>query len=271
MLCKSLKISRSRYYNNVNKQPSKRDLYNAILQDNIKDIYWSSNKRYGAPKIHKSLEGKGIIVSLKRVQRHMRILGLRSIVTKKYKYYTNSTKVIERTNILNRNFDATKTHQKWCGDITYIHVMDEGWTYLATVMDLYSRKIIGYSYSKSATADLTCKALENACLNVKDTRGIIFHTDLGVQYTCYQFGMLVDKYDIIHSFSRKGNPYDNATIESFNSILKKEEVNRRKYHSFNQAKYSLFEFIEFWYNRVRIHSSIGYKTPNQVHSMALVG
>lgn len=220
--------------------------------------------------MHKSLADKGIIVSLKRVQRHMRLLGLRSIVTKKYRYYSSSLKVIERTNILNRDFKATKINQKWCSDITYIHVKNEGWTYLATVMDLYSRKIIGYSYDKTSTADLTCKALKNACFNVKDTRGIIFHTDLGVQYTCSQFNKLIDKYDIIHSFSRRGNPYDNASIESFNSILKKEEVNRRIYDNFNHAMTALFKFIESWYNRVRIHSSIGYKTPNQVHSMALI-
>lgn len=146
--------------------------------------------------------------------------------------------------------------------------MNEGWTYLATVMDLHSRKIIGYSYGRNATANLTCRALENACLNVNDTRGIILHTDLGVQYTCSKFDHFIDKHNIIHSFSRKGNPYDNAPIESFNSILKKKEVHRKKYYNFNNAKKSLFEFIESWYNHIRIHSVIGYMTPNQVHNLA---
>ena len=127
-------------------------------------------------------------------------------------------------NILRRDFSADTINQKWCTDITYIHVQKEGWTYLASVMDLCSRKIIGYAYGTSMTAELAVEAVKNACLNVKDTSGIILHSDLGSQYTSLAFEGYLAERGILHSFSRKGNPYDNACIESFHSVLKKEEI-----------------------------------------------
>jgi len=197
-------------------------------------------------------------------------LGLRSVVVRKYKYQNNQGKVPDdKENILNRDFTATTINQKWVTDITYIHVLNEGWTYLASVMDLYNRKIIGYSYGKNPTAELAKKAVENACLNVEDTTGIILHSDLGSQYTSATFeDMLIEK-NMKHSFSRKGNPYDNACMESFHSVLKKEEVYLNTYHSFEEAKTAIFEYIESWYNRRRRHSALDYKTPQQVEDEVL--
>ncbi|MDD4112292.1 MAG: IS3 family transposase [Herbinix sp.] len=157
-----------------------------------------------------------------------------------------------------------------CTDITYIHTLRDGWTYLASVMDLFSRKIIGYAYGTSMTAELAVKAVENACLNVKTTEGIILHSNLGSQYTSQEFEYFLGSKGIIQSFSRKGNPYDNACIESFHSILKKDEVNHHKYYEFNIARKTIFEYIESWYNRKRIHGSIDYMTPQAVHVAASV-
>ena len=169
---------------------------------------------------------------------------------------------------MDRDFSTTSINQKWCTDITYIYTIKDGWTYLASVMDLYSKKIIGYAYHTSMTAELAIKAVENACLNVKKTEGIILHSDLGSQYTSQKFENYLATKHMIHSFSRKGNPYDNACIESFHSILKKEEVNHHKYYDFNTARKAVFEYIESWYNRKRIHSAINYKTPQAAHEAA---
>jgi len=151
--------------------------------------------------------------------------GLRSIVVKKYNHHANhGTVADDKVNILKRNLGAETINRKWCTDITYIHVLKEGWTYLSAVMDLGSRKIIGYAYSKSMTADLAVEVVKNACLNVRDTRGILLHSDLGSQYTSQAFESFLSSMGILHSFSRKGNPYDNACIESFYSVLKREEI-----------------------------------------------
>ena len=169
----------------------------------------------------------------------------------------------DKENILSRDFKADSINQKWCTDITYIHVLKEGWTYLASVMDLCSRKIIGYAYGTAMTAELALEAVKNACLNVKSTEGIILHSDLGSQYTSQLFEDYLSGAKIRHSFSRKGNPYDNACIESFHSVLKKEEVYLHSYQDSKEARKAIFEYIESWYNRKRIHSAINYMTPQQ--------
>lgn len=263
-----MKFPRSTYYKVLISVPSKRKIDNLQFQEKITEIYFESKKCYGAPKIQKVLAAKGIKASIRRVQRHMVNLGLRSIVVKKYHHHSSKNTILEKENILDRNFDTTTINQKWCTDITYIHVLKEGWTYLASVMDLYSKKIIGYAYGKTMTAELAVKAIENACLNTENTKGIILHSDLGSQYTSQLFEHLVDKKELIHSFSRKGNPYDNACIESFHSILKKEEIYRNTYIDFKEAGKAIFEYIESWYNRKRIHSSINYMTPQAVEDAA---
>lgn len=261
MICKVLKFPRSTYYKALNRVPSNRQLENQALDETIKAIHQESKQRYGAPKILKELESKGIIVSIKRVQRHMAAMGIRSIVVKKYRPHSSKCNIEERENLLNRDFNTSGINQKWCTDITYIHTIQDGWTYLASVMDFYSRKIIGYAYSKSMTAELATKAVENACINVRDTAGIILQSDLGTQYTSRLFEDFLFKNQILHSYSRKGNPYDNAYIESFHSILKKEEIHHNKYFDFKMAQMAIFEYIESWYNRKRIHGSLNYMTP----------
>ena len=200
----------------------------------------------------------------------MKNQGLRSVVVKKYRHHSEKGVVPDnKENILNQDFTTTNINQKWCTDITYIHVLKDGWTYLASVMDLYNRKIIGYAYGKTMTTELALKAVENACMNVPYTKGIILHSDLGSQYTSQLFERYMLKNEMLHSFSRKGNPYDNACIESFHSVLKKEEVYLNTYQDFGEAQMAIFEYIESWYNRRRIHSAINYMTPQQKEDEAL--
>lgn len=269
-MCKALKFPRSTYYVAINHKTSKKEEEYKQFNNQVSDIYIEFKKRYGAIKIQRELSSRGIPCSVKRVQRHMRKLGIKSIVVKKYQYTKNQGKVPDdKENILKRNFKADNVFKKLATDITYIYVVNEGWTYLASVMDLYDRKIIGWSYGKNITAELATQAVKNACLNIPDTQGIILHSDLGSQYTSDEFENYLKSKGMKHSFSRKGNPYDNACIESFHSVLKKEEVYTTTYHTFEEAKTALFEYIESFYNRKRRHSALDYKTPQEVEDEAL--
>ena len=198
----------------------------------------------------------------------MKIIGLRSITVKKYNHAGNSktdtTK--EFPNLLEQDFFAEKPSQKWVGDITYIYTKETGWTYLAIVMDLFDLKVVGWSYGLNMTDALVIDAFNKALINRKLNKEGIFHSDRGSQYISNNFEHLLEELGIKHSYSKKGYPYDNASMESFNAILKKEEVNVNNYTTFNEAKLAIFEFIESWYNNKRIHSSLDYITPNEKYN-----
>lgn len=262
-----LGISRTTYYSFAYKKTSKTAVERKVLKQEIQSIYDDSNGIYGAPKIHKILSEK-FNVSIKRVQRIMRELGLKSVIVKKFKHHTTKIKIDDKDNILNQDFSTNTINEKWVGDITYIHTIKDGWCYLASVMDLHTKKIVGYAFDKNMTADLIIRALDNAVIVQKPDEGLIFHSDLGSQYTSSEFSNYTLKNKIIQSFSKKGCPYDNACIESFHAILKKEEVYRVKYFDFESAKLRLFEYIEGWYNRKRIHGSIGFISPEQCEKIA---
>ena len=237
---------------------------NRELDVEIIRIYNESKCRYGSPKITKVLNNQGIKTSQKRVARRMRFLDLRSITVKKFNHSggskTDDTK--EYHNLLEQNFLSDKPGQKWVGDITYIYTKETGWTYLAIVMDLFDLKVVGWSYGMNMTDDLVIDAFNKAMINRRLDKDGIFHSDRGSQYTSNDFEELLLRLKIRHSYSKKGYPYDNASMESFNSILKKEEVNNNTYKTFKEAKIVIFEFIESWYNNKRIHGTLGYVTPN---------
>ena len=195
----------------------------------------------------------------------MKVLGLRSIVIKKYNHAgsSKSDNNKEYPNLLEQDFFADKPGQKWVGDITYIYTKETGWTYLAIVIDLFDLKVVGWSYGLSMEDDLVIDAFNKALVNRGLSKGGIFHSDRGSQYTSNDFENMLIYLNIKHSYSKKGYPYDNASMESFNAILKKEEVNVNNYETFDEAKLAIFEFIESWYNNKRIHSTLGYITPNQ--------
>ena len=263
-LCKAIKIHHSVYYYHKQNKENSYKKANEELDKRIKEEYEKSKKRYGSPKITKILNKQGIKVSQKRVARRMKVLGLKSIIVKKYNH--NGNKKVDDTNkknLLEQNFKAEKPSEKWVGDITYIYTKETGWTYLAIVMDLFDLKVIGWSYGVNMTSELVISAFKKAKIKRGITKGMIFHSDLGSQYTSNEYENLLQGNNVKHSYSKKGYPYDNASMESFNAILKKEEVNVNTYETFKEAKLAIFEFIESWYNNVRIHSTLDYKTPNQ--------
>ncbi len=198
----------------------------------------------------------------------MKELGLRSIVVKKFNHSSKSTtdNTKEYPNLLEQNFFAEKPSTKWVGDITYIYTLETGWTYLAIVMDLFDLKVIGWTYGMNMTDELVIEAFKKAMNNRGLSEGGIFHSDRGSQYTSNDFETMLNNLKINHSYSKKGYPYDNASMESFNAILKKEEVNVNSYKTFEEAKLAIFEFIESWYNNARIHSTLGYITPNEKYN-----
>ncbi len=259
-------MPRSTYYQSLRKTESPRERKNKKLTKKIRQIHLDSNERYGAPKIHLSLINDGFKVSLKRVQRLMKKADIRSITKKKYRPYPSKEKVIQLGNLLKRDFSTQTINEKWVTDITYIHTLKDGWCYLASVLDLHSKKIVGYSFSRSMTTNLVIKAVENAYHTQKPAKGLLLHSDLGSQYTSCEFMNFVQSLGMVQSFSQKGCPYDNACIESFHAILKKEEVNHIQYADYTSAKLAMFQFIESWYNRKRIHSSLGYQTPQMIEN-----
>lgn len=269
-MCNVLGVARSTYYKSLNKTDSKRSKENEELKIEIKKIYDDNKGIYGAPKIHHILNQGNYNVSLKRVQRRMTDLGLRSITVRKYRPYS-SKKVIEGLeNVLKRDFTTTTINEKWIGDITYIHTLKDGWCYLASVLDLHSRKIIGYAFGKRMTNELVATALSNAYYTQSpdQNKDLIFHSDLGSQYTSNDLKDLCNEFNIKQSFSKKGCPYDNACIESFHAVLKKEEVYSTKYITFEDANVAIFKYLESWYNIKRLHSAINYLTPNQCELLA---
>lgn len=268
-MCCVLRVPRSSFYKHLKHIESNRSKENKMLKERILEIYNASKRRYGAPKIQKTLQELSIKISVKRTSKLMRNLGIKSIIIKKYRPMRSKKKIEARENVLNRDFSATSINQKWVTDITYIHTLKDGWCYLASVLDLFSKKVIGYAISRTMTTELALQAVKNAVISQRPTGPLILHSDLGSQYTSSDFESYIAKSKIItHSFSGKGCPYDNACIESFHASLKKEEVNLVSYYDFDVARIALFEYIESWYNRRRIHSSIGYITPQKCEELA---
>ena len=202
-------------------------------------------------------------MSVKYVQKIMRLLGIASVTIKKFKHYTNAKVKGVFYNILNQNFVASQPNEKWVSDITYIHTKQHGWCYLSSIIDLYSRKVIEHQFSKNMSSQLVIDTLNQAKTTRKISQNLIIHTDLGTQYLSKEVRNWLLLNKVNHSFSRKGYPYDNSVIESFHAGLKKEEVYLKHFDSFEEAKASIFQYIEGFYNQNRIHSTFHYLTPNE--------
>ena len=262
-MCKVFNLGRSGFYDWLNRKPSKRAQEREVILREVHKLHAESKGRYGSPKITRELRNNGFRVSRPRVAKIMKASNLKSIIVGKFKVCTTDSNhgFNISPNLLERNFTPESSSKAWVSDITYIKTK-QGWLYLTAIMDLYDRKIIGWSMSASLKASQTViPAWRMATVNRPFFKGMIFHSDRGVQYACNEFRTELDK-NIRQSMSRKGNCWDNAVIESFFKILK-SETNYKKYESLNQAKKELFEFIEVWYNRKRIHSALGYLSPNQ--------
>lgn len=269
LACKCLGVKRSCYYdwvkNSEKRQMLKRKREKILTL--IKQEHTNSKQRYGSIKIAKSLRNKGVTVNHKKIEKLMRENQIKSIVAKKYKATTNSNHGLPVfNNVLNREFESKKANHAWVGDITYIPT-DEGWLYLATVIDLYSNKIIGYAMSERINKGLVIDALNMALKARNYPTNVIVHSDRGSQYASNAYRNLINRHNLIGSMSRKGNCWDNAVAENFFSIIKKEYISKVKFTSRNQAKLGIFDYIEGWYNSQRIHSKIGYLSPNDFEDM----
>lgn len=263
-MCGVFRVSRSGFYSWLNRKLSKREQQREVLTKEIHSLHARSKGRYGSPKITIELKDRGFSVSRPRVARIMRANGIRSMISGKFRVCTTDSKHGFRIspNILDRNFSPAGPAKTWVSDITYIKT-GEGWLYLTMIMDLYDRKIIGWSMSETMHADRTVMpAWRMAQINRPFFKGLVFHSDRGVQYACNEFREGLDTEKVSQSMSRKGNCWDNAVAESFFKILK-SETGYRKYGSIMQAKKEIFEFIEIWYNRMRRHSALDYLTPEQ--------
>ena len=260
-----LVVPHSSYYEYCKETPpSNRQNETRKLREDILAVYIDSHKRYGAPKIREVLVKTYPRLSVNRVQRHMKALGIRSIVHKKYKPYKSEPVYELGENLLKRDFSTTKPNEKWVADITYVHTAQDGWCYLASVLDLHLKKIVGYCFSKTMTKDIVLTALDQAVKTHNPSPGLIVHTDRGSQYTCHEYRDKVEnELQFKLSYSRKGCPYDNAAIESFHAILKKELEYTKTFRDYKHARMELFQYIEGFYNRKRIHSALNYLSPVQ--------
>jgi putative transposase len=260
-MCQVLGVSKAGYYEWRGRTQSEQGKRKEKLTAQIKRVYMESKRRYGSPKITKILNQEGCNVSQKTVTRIMRENGLRSKTVKKYKATTNSKHSYPvYPNLLNQQFQVDKPGTVWVGDITYIWTK-QGWLYLATIMDLFSRRIIGWDMSNRMTKDLTITALQRAIAQQPPKKGLIHHSDRGSQYAANEYQAILRNYQMTTSMSRKGNCYDNACIESFHSVLKRELVFHEKYQTREEAKRSIFDYIMTFYNYKRIHSAIQYMSP----------
>jgi putative transposase len=266
-MCTVLEVSRSGYYKWIQHKPSAREKRREALKKRIRKLFHLSKKRSGSPKIAAALREEGYVVSNKTVSRLMKEMGLKSCTVRKYKATTNSKHSMPvHENLLNRRFKVLAPHEVWVADITYIPT-GEGWLYLASVMDLYSRKIVGWATGSRMTQELVLDALDLAYKRQKPAPGLMHHSDRGSQYACTEYTQRLKDNKMIGSMSRKGNCYDNACIESFHSSLKKELVYQTKFKTRKQAANELYTYIEFDYNRSRTHSTLGYKTPHRFEQL----
>ena len=261
LMCKILEVSRAGYYHWLKRIPSFRYLEDQRLLEIIRYHYNKSRGTYGLPRIYAAIRKEGLKVNKKKIARLMRINKIRAKTKKKFKVTTvENTKAKASENILKGNFSSEKENRIWTSDITYIWTK-QGWLYLAVVMDIYSRKIVWWSLDSSLSAELVIKALMMAILHRNPEQGIIFHSDRGSQYTSSSVREMLKSYQMTQSMSSTGNCYDNAITESFFHTIKTELTFWNSYQTREEAKRSIFEYIEIFYNRQRLHSAIGYLSP----------
>ena len=261
LMCQVLDVSSSAYYDWRRRPESAQAQSNSVLDSEICQIYDEHKQRYGGPRITEELKDRGFHCSENRVARRMTRLGLKGIQAKKFKRTTDSKhdKPVA-PDLIEQDFTAAAPNEKWVSDLTYVWT-DEGWLYLAAIMDLYSRAIIGWSMGKRMTQQLMCDALTMALFHRKFPKGVIIHSDRGSQYCSKAYQRLIKTTGLLCSMGRRATCYDNAAMESFFHTLKVELVHRERYLTRQAAKGAIFDYIETYYNRKRRHSAIGYKIP----------
>ena len=260
-MCKVLRVSRSGYYAWLHRPLSARAKANEELLVRIKAIHEGSRGCYGVRRVYAALKQADVPCSYQRVARLMKAHGIRGKVAKAYKKTTDSSHSFAvAANTLNRDFTAQTANRQWVSDVTYLRT-GEGWLYLAVFIDLYSRAVVGWSMKPRLTADLVCDALKMALQRRSITPGLLIHSDRGIQYVSKEYQRLLSYYEITCSMSRRGDCWDNAVAESFFHTLKTECVYHEYYSTRQEAKKSVFNYIEVFYNRTRLHSYCHYQAP----------
>jgi transposase InsO family protein len=269
-MCRIMEVSRSGYYAFLRRPESRRSKRQKEVLEHIRRIHKANYEIYGAPRIAAELNTEGIQAGKSMVARLMRKNGIRSKTRKKYKATTDSNHDLPvAENILNRDFTAHARDKKWVSDITYIDT-DEGWLYLAGILDLCDGAAVGWSMHTRMTRNLVINALRDACARRNPEPGLILHSDRGSQYCSNEYQKEIAKRKFICSMSRKGNCWDNAPMESFWGKLKTEWLYGRKFHTRAEAKQAVFEYIELFYNRRRLRSVNGYMPPLKMGNAALL-
>ncbi len=271
VLCRTLLVSTSGFYAWCRRGLSRRAQGDAALKVEIRAAHAASGKTYGSPRIHEDLKADGQYVGRKRVARLMREEGIEGQRKRRFRVTTDSRHSLPVAgNQLNRNFTASAPNKIWVTDITYIWTR-EGWTYLAAILDLFSRRVVGWSMDSHLDRTLALDALGMALRTRRPEAGLVHHSDRGVQYASADYQGQLRQRGIICSMSRKGDCWDNAVAESFFSTLKAELVHRTDYVSRSQARASVFEYIEAFYNGRRRHSALGYVSPVEHENAATQG
>lgn len=269
LMCSALRVSPRAFYHWRRRGDSRRQSEDRRLLGEIRASYERSDRVYGSPRVNKDLKELGYWCSTKRIARIMRLNGLIAVQHRRFKHTTQSAHSLPvQANRLLRDFTAEKANRVWLADITYIGT-EQGWLYLAAVMDLYSRKIVGWNTADRIDRYLALTALDEALRTRQPDPGLIHHSDQGSQYASYEYQQRLTQAQAISSMSRKGDCYDNAPMESFFSTLKRERVHRRKYWSRQEAATDLQDYIENFYNRRRRHSQIGDISPVQFETQQI--
>lgn len=270
LMCRALQVSRSGYHAWRRRERSEKKAAEQRLRVSIRSIHRQSKQRYGSPRVHAALQAEGVRVSRKTVERMMRADGLRAKGKRRFCITTTSDSAHPvAENLLNREFTAERPNEVWVGDITYIPTR-EGWLYLAVILDLFSRRVVGWAMQETLEATLSIHALAMALWRRKPPAGLLHHSDRGVQYTCHAYQELLQQHGLRCSMSRKGDCWDNAVAESFFATLEKELIEESNWHTRAEARRAIFEFIEIWYNQQRRHSSLGYRTPAEFEHQAVI-
>jgi len=260
VLCKVMEVSRSRFYDYLNSLKVPDDPGKVALNARIVAIFKEHRSKYGSRRIVKQLNDEGRRIGRYKVRRLMRELGLKAKISKRYKVTTDSRHSFPvAPNILDRKFNVDKPNAFWTADITYVWTF-EGWMYLAVVLDLYSRQIVGWAMNKRMKKQLTLDALAMAYWRRKPPSGLLHHSDRGSQYACHDYRKRLNQYGMVASMSRKGNCWDNAPTERFFRSLKSERLSDYRFVTRLSAKMQILDYISY-YNSIRLHSTLGYKTP----------
>jgi len=260
-MCDILAVSKSGYYAWRRRDHSPREERELKLLRVIEDVHKSSRGTYGSPRVYAQLKGMGHEVGKTKVERTMKKHGIRAKTKRKFRVTTDSKHDLPvAPNLLKRNFSPEKPNQTWAADITYVWTR-EGWLFLAVIVDLFSRQVVGWSLDKTMTRELVCSALRQACFRRQPGTGLVFHSDRGSQYCSGDFRQLLHQHRMLQSQSRRANCWDNACVESFFHSLKTEMIYHEDFETRDQARRAIFEWVEAFYNRQRLHSTLGYKSP----------